>query len=129
MEIHFIGRDAVAFAASIQQEHQPEESRLPARAPQKAPIRKQRRGRDIFNPAERLIRTEVRSRLVAVNRCFAAIDQQAPGAWGDFGEAGTLSETPFASPIANFYMTCPISRASRTMAECMATRAQAMAAE
>ena len=72
---------------------------------------------------------QVRSRLVAVNKVFAAIDQQAPGAWGAFGKAGAASDTPFASAIANFYMTCPISRASRTMAECMASRAQLMAAE
>jgi NADH-quinone oxidoreductase subunit G len=40
-----------------------------------------------------------------------------------------VSDAPFVSPITNFFMTCPISRASRTMAECTATRAQAMAAE
>ncbi|MDI1287808.1 MAG: NADH-quinone oxidoreductase subunit NuoG [Reyranella sp.] len=72
---------------------------------------------------------EVRARLVTVNRNFAAIDQQAAGSWGMFGKAGTVSDAPFVSPIANFYMTCPISRASKTMAECMASRAQLMAAE
>jgi NADH-quinone oxidoreductase subunit G len=72
---------------------------------------------------------QVRSRLVAVNRTFAALDQQQPGAWGEFGQEGALSESPFVSPITNFFMTCPISRASRTMAECTATRAQAIAAE
>ncbi|MDP1748449.1 MAG: NADH-quinone oxidoreductase subunit NuoG [Reyranella sp.] len=72
---------------------------------------------------------EVRARLVAVNKNFAALDQQAAGSWGMFGKAGTVSDAPFVSPIANFYMTCPISRASKTMAECMASRAQLMAAE
>jgi NADH-quinone oxidoreductase subunit G len=72
---------------------------------------------------------QVRSRLVTVNKSFAALDQQQAGAWGAFGKAGDVSDAPFVSPVANFYMTCPISRASRTMAECMATRAQAMAAE
>jgi NADH-quinone oxidoreductase subunit G len=72
---------------------------------------------------------QVRSRLVTVNKSFAALDQQQAGAWGALGKAGDVSDAPFVSPIANFYMTCPISRASRTMAECMATRAQAMAAE
>lgn len=72
---------------------------------------------------------QVRSRLVSVNKVFAAIDQQAPGAWGAFGKAGAASDTPFVSAIANFYMTCPISRASLTMAECMASREQLMAAE
>jgi NADH-quinone oxidoreductase subunit G len=41
-----------------------------------------------------------------------------------------VSESPFVLPIANFYMTDPISRASRTMAECVASRQQQlMAAE
>ena len=72
---------------------------------------------------------QVRSRLVAVNKVFAAIDHQASGAWGPFGKAGSTTDAPFVSGVANFYMTCPISRASRTMAECMASRAQLMAAE
>ncbi len=72
---------------------------------------------------------QVRARLIAVNKTFAALDQQAPGAWGDFGKAGTTADAPFASLIANFYMTDPISRASRTMADCMASRTQLMAAE
>ena len=71
----------------------------------------------------------VRTRLVAVNKSFAALDQQAAGAWGDFGKAGNVGDAPFVSPIANFYMTCPISRASRTMAECIASRQHQMAAE
>ncbi|MBX9943134.1 MAG: NADH-quinone oxidoreductase subunit NuoG [Reyranella sp.] len=72
---------------------------------------------------------QVRARLVAVNRSFAALDQQAPGAWANFGKAGLVAEAPFVSPVANFYMTCPISRASKTMADCTASRAQLMAAE
>ena len=72
---------------------------------------------------------QVRSRLVAVNRSFAALDQQAAGSWGPFGKAGSINDAAFASPITNYYMTCPISRASRTMAECMASRQQLLAAE
>ena len=72
---------------------------------------------------------QVRARLVAVNRSFAVLDQQSAGAWGEFGKAGSVSDMPFVSPIANFYMTDPISRASRTMAECMSARAQSLAAE
>ena len=72
---------------------------------------------------------QVRARLVAMSKTFAAIDQQAAGAWGNFGKTGATTDQPFASPIANFYMTCPISRASKTMAECMASRAQLLAAE
>jgi NADH-quinone oxidoreductase subunit G len=72
---------------------------------------------------------QVRTRLVAVNSTFAALDQQAAGHWGSFGTPGKPSDQPFVSPIKNFYMTCPISRSSRTMAECTASRAQLMAAE
>jgi NADH-quinone oxidoreductase subunit G len=72
---------------------------------------------------------QVRARLVAVNKSFAALDQQAAGAWGAFGKSGDVRDAPFVSPIANFYMTCPISRASRTMAECIASRQHQMAAE
>ncbi|MGD9883097.1 MAG: NADH-quinone oxidoreductase subunit NuoG [Reyranella sp.] len=72
---------------------------------------------------------QVRARLVAVNPSFADLDQQVAGAWGTFGKAGSLGDAPFVSPIGNFYMTCPISRVSRTMAECTASRAQLLAAE
>ena len=72
---------------------------------------------------------QVRARLVAVNKSFAALEQQAAGAWGEFGEAGATTDAPFVSPIANYYMTDPISRASQTMAECVASRQQLMAAE
>ncbi|MFZ5781595.1 MAG: NADH-quinone oxidoreductase subunit NuoG [Pseudomonadota bacterium] len=71
---------------------------------------------------------EVRTRLVAVNKTFAAIDQQQPGAWGMFGMPGDLSDAMLQSPIGNFYMTCPISRASRTMAACTGVQ-QRVAAE
>jgi NADH-quinone oxidoreductase subunit G len=64
-----------------------------------------------------------------VNRTFAALDQQSAGAWGEFGKAGMLGDAPFVSTVSNFYMTDPISRASKTMAECMASRHQLMAAE
>ncbi len=35
-----------------------------------------------------------------------------------------MSAEPFASPIANFYMTDPVSRSSAIMAECTAIRAK-----
>ena len=38
-----------------------------------------------------------------------------------FGARALPSNVPLTSPIANFYMTDPISRASHTMAECTAT--------
>ncbi len=72
---------------------------------------------------------QVRARLVAVNKVFAAIDQQAPGAWGTFGKPGATTDAPLKSAVPNFYMTCPISRASKTMSDCMASRSHLMAAE
>ncbi len=73
---------------------------------------------------------QVRQRLVKANPVFGAIDQQAAGAWGAFGRSGDVAEAAFMSPIGNYFMTCPISRASQTMAECMANRQpQAVAAE
>jgi NADH-quinone oxidoreductase subunit G len=72
---------------------------------------------------------QVRARLVAANRSFAALEQQAAGDWGEFGKAGPTTDAPFVSPITNYYMTDPISRASRTMAECVGSRQQLMAAE
>jgi len=69
---------------------------------------------------------QVRARLIAVNRTFAALDQQSAGAWGEFGKPGTVTDAPFEQPIKTFYMTDPISRASRTMAECIDSRRQRM---
>ena len=62
----------------------------------------------------------VRKHLIETNQVFAAVGVVEPAQWGEFGETGDMDETPFASPIANFYMTDPISRASKTMAECTA---------
>jgi NADH-quinone oxidoreductase subunit G len=70
---------------------------------------------------------QVRARLVAVNPAFAAVDQQKSGAWGEFGKDGAVGDAPLRSPIANFYMTCPISRASRVMADCTALRRASLA--
>ncbi len=61
---------------------------------------------------------QVRARLAEVNPVFAAPDRQSPAPWGAFGTAGSMSDAPFVNPVANFYMTDPISRASVTMARC-----------
>jgi len=46
------------------------------------------------------------------------IDSAPTAEWGDFGVPGEMSSAVFVSPIENFYVTDPISRASDTMAEC-----------
>ncbi len=62
---------------------------------------------------------QVRERLAAVNPLFATLDEIKAAAWGAFGTSGALSDQPLVSAVDNFYMTDPISRASKTMAECM----------
>ncbi len=63
---------------------------------------------------------EVRARIAKIAPHLGRIDALTPAEWGAFGAAGKTDPAPFASPIADFYMTDPISRASRTMAECTA---------
>jgi len=72
---------------------------------------------------------ELRRLLIEINPRFGRIDLQAPGAWGAFGAAGQLDDAPFVSPIDNYYMTDPISRASPTMASCTAAFVTASAEE
>ena len=63
----------------------------------------------------------LREQMAQAHDSFAVLDDLAPAEWGAFGAAdGALGEGGFAPAIANFYMTCPISRASQTMAECTA---------
>ncbi|MDG5494502.1 NADH-quinone oxidoreductase subunit NuoG [Niveispirillum sp. BGYR6] len=61
---------------------------------------------------------QLRQRLVQVNPVFGSLDRLLPAVWGPFGQAGVIADAHFASPIENFYMTDPISRASQTMAQC-----------
>jgi NADH-quinone oxidoreductase subunit G len=61
----------------------------------------------------------VRRRMAEASPTFDAIGRVVPAAWGPFGETGPMAAAPFALPVANFYMTDPITRASETMAECV----------
>ena len=61
---------------------------------------------------------QVRARMVELAPLLDQLEVVTPSAWADFGQAGSLDGGPFASPITNFYMTDPISRASATMAAC-----------
>jgi NADH-quinone oxidoreductase subunit G len=62
--------------------------------------------------------SQLRHRLAQAAPVFAAIGRVERAAWGEFGADGAIAATPFVSPVANFYMTDPISRASETMAKC-----------
>ncbi|MDA0787533.1 MAG: NADH-quinone oxidoreductase subunit NuoG [Proteobacteria bacterium] len=61
---------------------------------------------------------DVRAALAAANPVFNHVDQVQPASWDTFGTAGDMDPAPFVSPVTNYYMTDPISRASETMAEC-----------
>ncbi len=61
---------------------------------------------------------QLRERLVEVSPVFGVLDTVQPAKWRKVGRAGKLDSAPFRSPIENYYMTDPISRASPTMAQC-----------
>jgi NADH-quinone oxidoreductase subunit G len=64
---------------------------------------------------------QLRRRMEQASPVLAGIGKVARNAWGPFGTKGPLQPNPFVTPIGNFYMTDPISRASETMARCSAT--------
>jgi NADH-quinone oxidoreductase subunit G len=74
---------------------------------------------------------QLRAKLFADHPTFGRIDhvdgtQALSGLdLSAFGAKGELSEAPFASAVASFYLTNPIARASVTMAECAALAAGA----
>ena len=63
---------------------------------------------------------QVRDAMVQVAHHFAKVDEIAPAKMGKIGKSGKTASDPIRHVIANFYMTDPISRASKTMAECTA---------
>jgi NADH-quinone oxidoreductase subunit G len=54
------------------------------------------------------------------------IDQLTPAPTAELADLakaeGPMSGEPFRSPVTDFYMTNPIARASKTMAECSALK-------
>jgi len=64
---------------------------------------------------------QVRRRMAEINPVFRVLGTVQPAQWGAFGEDGPMDDAPFVTPIANFYITDPISRASETMALCSRT--------
>ena len=61
---------------------------------------------------------DVRQRLCKENAAFASVGAVTPVKWASFGKDGACDKAPFKLPIDNFYMTDPITRASKVMAEC-----------
>ncbi|TVQ34656.1 MAG: NADH-quinone oxidoreductase subunit G [Geminicoccaceae bacterium] len=62
---------------------------------------------------------QVRARIKEVAPHLALMDRIEPAPWAAFGASGAADETPFTAPITDYYRTCPISRASATMAACV----------
>jgi NADH-quinone oxidoreductase subunit G len=61
---------------------------------------------------------QVRARMAELAPALGAIDRVEQAAWGEIGGSGEIGRASFASPIADFYQTNPIARASAVMAEC-----------
>ena len=61
---------------------------------------------------------QVRERLRETSPDFSHVDEVVTAEWEKFGAAGSIDATTFTYPVANYYQTDPISRASRTMAQC-----------
>jgi NADH-quinone oxidoreductase subunit G len=62
---------------------------------------------------------QLRRRIVEPAPHLGRIDHVEPAPWAEFGRAGPLDDTPFLSPVTDFYRTCPISRASQVMEACV----------
>ena len=62
--------------------------------------------------------TELRRHIRESRPVLAASDVVTRAPWGSFGEGAPVEPGPFAYPIEDFYRTDPITRASRTMAQC-----------
>ncbi|MFP6713137.1 MAG: NADH-quinone oxidoreductase subunit NuoG [Rhodospirillales bacterium] len=65
---------------------------------------------------------DLRSRMIAATPSLGNLDEVTPAKWGEFGSNDAMASGAFISPIANFFMTDPISRASATMADCTTAR-------
>jgi NADH-quinone oxidoreductase subunit G len=71
--------------------------------------------------------SQLRTQLYQAHPHMAALDQVQPATLVDISRlasrGGDFSGGPFFSPLKDFYMTNPIARASRVMAECAALHA------
>ena len=61
---------------------------------------------------------DVRERLTEVNPLFDRINEIVTADWTNKSSSEFIEDGPIHSAIQNYYMTCPISRASETMAKC-----------
>jgi len=61
---------------------------------------------------------ELREQICIDNPIFKALNTLHKNPFPSFGKSGQILDKPIKDLISNFYMTDPISRASKTMAEC-----------
>ena len=68
--------------------------------------------------------TQLRQLMFAAHPHLMRIDQIEPGSPADVQKlarlGGSVDKAPFTSPVADFYLTNPVARASAIMAECSA---------
>ena len=62
---------------------------------------------------------DVRRMLAEANPVFGAPELIRRTSWESFGSPGPIDPRPFATPIANYYLSNAICRASVTMAQCV----------
>jgi len=67
----------------------------------------------------------LRAKMARSYPSFATVDAPQRASWGSFGKAGPVDSAALVYPIADFYRTDAISRASPTMAQCAAVKTQA----
>ncbi len=65
----------------------------------------------------------LRRRMVELAPHMADLDEAAAAPWGDFGQAGAISDQPLGNDGGDFFFSDPICRASATMAACSSQRA------
>jgi NADH-quinone oxidoreductase subunit G len=61
---------------------------------------------------------ELRAHMTQINPVFGQLDVLTATPWKAVGKAWPVDNSPFTSPVTNYYQTCAISRASVTMAKC-----------
>jgi len=69
-------------------------------------------------------RADLRGAMKGELPALREIDSPASAEWGDFCASGKIARGGISLPIADFYQTNPIARASDTMAECSAMKQQ-----
>ena len=62
----------------------------------------------------------LRRRLFGINPRLGRLDRIESAQWASFGAQGSVDAKALRPAISNYYMTDPISRASETMAKCVA---------